>query len=642
MTADEQNHATHAETFAHLLHDHADRRGGAVVIREKRRGIWQSITWRELSDQAGALAASFGVLRLGTKDHIALVGDNRPGLFIAMAAAHQVGAVVVPLFSNATDDEIALQIDACTAKIVFAENQEQVDKLLRILPRCPSVKAIIYDDDRGMRHYTQPTLFARKKLVDEGRKLAVAPAPQSGADAAFVFFTSATSGAAKGVVFSHTAMIGAARRLSAADGLGASDVTLAVLPPGWMCQTLFTYGLAMVAGQCICCPESPATLMEDMREIAPTTLLSTPRMLDAILSRMTFQMEDTGGLANSLYKRALARGMQGWAGGTGVAASQGWFGNMFLNLVMAGPLRDTLGMSRIKAAYSTGDTLDPAMLGAFRGLGINLKQLYGTTETAFTVAVQRSGAVRPDTVGTLFDGVEVSISDDREIMVRSPFQMSGILGAVMADASAAPEWIATGDAGFLDADGQLHVLGRLDSLGQMAGGAVFTPRALEGRIRVSPYIREAVAIGDGRDAVCALIDIDTLAVGKWADGHEIPYSGHVDLASQEKVYALVAGWISEVNEALAADPALAPMQIRRFVLLPRELSAEDGLLTRTGKLRRAEVMTHFAALIDALHSGSDEAAFETAADTDHGAEAANSVGLKIRDARVIGDDRRAA
>jgi len=638
---------TQADTFAKLLNDQAAKRGDVMVIREKRRGIWQGTTWREMVDQSRALAASLSGMGLGRGDHVALIGENRPGLFVAMAAAHQVGAVAVPMFSDATSTEIALKIAVCGAKVVFAENQEQVDKVLRILPRCPTIKAIVFNDDRGMRHYTQTALFDYRRLVDEGGNAGqAAQAPMASADdPAFVFFTSGTSGAEKAVVFSHRAMIAGARGLAAADGLTASDVTLAFLPPGWMCQTQFTYGLAMVAGQCICCPESPDTLMEDLREIAPTTLLTTPRMLDAILSQVTFRMEDTGGVSLALYRRAIShaqrlaqRQLAGVEPGPGDRIVTALF-----DLLVGGPLRDTLGMSRVRSAYSTGDALDPAMLKMFRALGINLKQLYGSTETGFQVAMQRDGAVRPETVGTPLEGVELSFSPDREILVRSPGQMTRYLNGAAASVVNDSGWIATGDAGHLDDRGQLHVEGRIDSFGRLTTGAALAPRLLESRIRVSPHVREAVVIGDGHASVCALIDIDTLAVGKWADGHEIPYFGHSDLASQEKVYALIGGWISEVNESLAADPALAALQIGRFVLLPEALSAEDGLLTLTGKLRRAVVLDRFAALIGALYAGEREAAPQAAAPRDQ-RDDAGLMGLKIRDARVVGAavGRRAA
>ena len=631
------------DTFAALLTGQAGRRPEAIVLREKRRGIWHGTSWRALADEAHALAAALAARGIGRSDHVVMIGENRPGLFAAMAAAHRIGAVAVPLFPDASVEEVAQQIVACTAKVIFAENQEQVDKMLRILPRCPSVQMIVHDDDRGMRHYAQTGLFAHRALVEEGRKTGHAAGPQpAGDDPAFVFFTSATAGSAKAVAFSHRAMIDRARAVTGADGLSESDTTLAFLPPGWMCQVLFSYALAMVSGLCICCPESSDTLLEDLREIAPTTLLMTPRMLDAILSRVTYRIEDTGGMSLTLYRRALANAERVEAGRlSGVAPGLGDRLSATLDsLLVMGPLRDSLGLSRVRSAYSTGDALDPGMLRVFRAMGINLKQLYGTTETGFAVAMHRDGAVWPDTVGTPLDGVELSFSADREIRVRAKGMMSGYLGA----APVADGWIETGDLGHLDARGQLHVEGRLDSVARLAGGQTFAPRALESRIRVSPYVRECVVIGDGRESVCALIDIDTLAVGKWADGHEIPYMGHVDLASQDQVYALISAWISEVNEALAADPAQAALQVRRFALLPKELSAEDGLLTRTGKLRRTAVTLRFATLIDALYAGSSVAMVDHA--DPEGARGADTevLGLKIGDARVVGggNGRRAA
>ncbi|TCO71325.1 AMP-dependent synthetase/ligase [Rhodovulum euryhalinum] len=641
------------DTFAKLLFDQAALRGDASAIREKRRGIWGNITFRMLSDEAAHLSLALAERGIARGERVAVIGDNRPRLFGAIAATHALGGVAVPLYPDSSAEEVAGQLRAARVSAVFAEDQEQVDKVLDILPNCPGVRLVVYDDDRGMRHYVHPGLADHGHLIDEGQALAAkapdayrqAVAAGQGSDEAFVFFTSGASGAPKGVVFTHAALIGRTRAAVQAQGLTASDTTLAFFPPGWLCQTMFSYMSSMVAGLCICCPESLETLIDDMREIAPTSLLTTPRMLDAIFSRISTRMEETGGINLVLYRRALAlaqrvgrQRMEGYAPG---AVNR--FGMAAYGALIYAPLRDILGMSRLRSACSTGDTLDPAMQGFFQTLGIDLRQVYGATETAFFVAMQRHGDEGRGTVGKPLDDIAVRISDRGEIEVRSDGLMAGYLDdpSAMAAVRSADGWLRTGDAGILEPDGNLRLVDRMDAIGRLADGTVFAPRMLESRIRFSPHIRDAVVVGDGRDGICALVDIDTLAVGRWADDHAIAYMGHADLASQDEVYGLVADWIAEVNAGLARDPATAALQIRRFALVPEELGTENGFLTPTGKVRRHAVTERFAALIEGLYAGQSEVMLETAAveEGHHG-----PVALKIREASVVGvpGSRRAA
>ncbi|MEM1345220.1 MAG: AMP-binding protein [Pseudomonadota bacterium] len=638
---DTLSHATtEAETLASLLRGQAARRGTAPAIREKRRGIWNTTTWAEVSKEASALAAGLAARGLGTGDRIALIGENRPRLFIAMAAIHTLGAVAVPLFQDSEAEELAAQLQAVEAKAVFAENQEQVDKLLDVLERCPSLSTVVYDDDRGMGHYAQPALAAYADLR-AGGATGAAPALPMADEAACIFFTSGTAGTTTPVAMTHAALLARARLGAKADGLGEADRTLVYLPPGWMCQAMLGYVQALVAGHCLCCPESSDTLLQDMREIAPTYLLTTPRMLDAIFSQVASRMQDTGGLNLRLYRSALAiakRTARRRLDGEEMSLGDRLTTALFQVLIYA-PLRDSLGMSRIRSAYCTGDALDPETLAFFRALGINLKQLYGTTEGGFLLAMHRDGAVRADTVGAPLAEGEIKISEAGEILVRA----EALAGTPLSDTPASPEpgWIATGDSGHLDAEGQLHILDRTDNLVRLTDGSVLAPRPIETRLRVSPYVREAVVMGEGRAQAFALIDIDTAAVGRWADTQEIAYTGHADLAAQEAVHGLIAAWVAEVNAGLARDPAQAGFQIGRFILLPEELSPEDGLLTRTGKLRRTAVAARFARLIEALDAGQSEVVLEQ---TPSG-EGAPVAGLRICEAQVVGahaSDRRAA
>ena len=637
---------TGLDTFPKVLAHNAATRGDAPAFREKRRGIWRTITWNAFADEVAALAAGLAGRGLERGARVALIGDNRPRLFAGMAAAQSLGAVAMPLFQDATAAEIEGPLREAGVTHVFAENQEQVDKLLDILPRCPDIRCIVYDDDRSMGHYRQPQLVHYDTLLAKGAGRAAADV--SGGDPAFLFFTSGVSAPPKGVLLSHAALIDRARIGARMEGLSADDVTIAYLPPGWACQVMFSYVQPLVAGYCVACPESSDTLLADMREIAPTCFLTTPRMLDTIVSQVSLRMEDTGGVGLSLYRRGTelaqrvgrAR-LQGEAPSFGDRVKAG----LYNGLVYA-PLRDALGMSRVKVAYAAGDAVDPSVLTFFRALGVNLKQLYGTTETSFYVAMQRNGAVKPETVGEPVDGVDVKTDAAGEVLVRSPGLFLGYLTESAEDAAArsAEGWFHTGDLGRIGEDGHLRIFDRMSDVGALSSGARYVPRHIENKVKFSPYIREAVTIGDGREHVVALIDINTTAVGRWADGHAIPYSGHADLASREEIYELVAEYLAEVNAELAADTADAPCQIRRFALLPEELSADDGVLTRTGKLRRQAIAERFAAVIDGLYEGRDSVRVSVAVDEAEAFGGDGRADIKLRDAKVVaaGPDRRAA
>jgi long-chain acyl-CoA synthetase len=630
------------DTFPKLLLEHARKRGERPAMREKNRGIWKTTTWRALADEVAALAAALSERGLKRGAHVALVGDNRPRLYSAMAATHWLGAIATPLFADGTAEELVAAIQSTEATHVFAENQEQVDKLLEILPRCPAVRCIVYDQDRGMRHYRQPQLVSYADLLQQGRDLLAGrrdavlaeAARGSGADPAFLFFTSGTTGPAKGVVLSHASVIDRARVAAAAEGLNDHDVAMAYLPPGWIGQCLFGYAQPMVVGYCVCCPESSETLLADMREMGPTCFLATPRVLQSLLAQVTMRLEDSGGFNQALYRYYMAAAQRAGARRlAGQPATLGdRLGSLLGNVLIYGPLRDVLGMSRVRVAYSAGDAIAADVLLFFRALGINLKQLYGSTETGFFVAMQRNGVVRPDTVGAAADGVELSFTAEREILVRSP----GLFVEYHRDpdrtarARNAEGWFHTGDLGYLGEDGQLRIIDRLPNLGALSDGTPYAPRPIENRLKSDLHIREAVAFGDKRDMVCVLVDIDAATVGRWADKQAISYTGRADLASREEVQGLIADCIARANGALASEPALAKGQIRRFALLPGELSAADGLLTRTGKLRRGAIAERYRTLIDALYDGRTEAPVEAGSD-DGGHAGAAPLDIKIRD-----------
>jgi long-chain acyl-CoA synthetase len=643
MTAEE----TEPDTFPKLLLRNSARYGEQPAFREKNRGIWRTMTWREFADEAESIAAALSARDVQRGTHVAFLGENRPRLYAGMAAAHWLGAVAVPLYQDATAEELLAPIQGAEVTHIFAENQEQVDKVLAIMPRCPSILCIVHDKDRGMRHYKQPQLVTYAELLRQGRELAdstrnslqAEAARGKGDDAAFLFFTSGTTGPAKGVVFAHAPLIGRARVVAAMEGLKDSDIAMAYLPPGWIGQNFFSYIQPMVVGYCVCCPESSDTMLADMREMGPTYFLATPRVLETLLAQISLRADETGGFNQRLYRRCMAFAYRIAAReieGKPLSILDRW-GQWACDLFMYGPLRDVIGLSKIRVAYSAGDAIAPDLLMFFRALGINLKQVYGSTETGFFVAMQREGEIKPDTVGRTLEGVELKFTPQREILVRSPglFKEYHRDSKTTSQARNAEGWFNTNDIGYLGDDGHLRIVDRKSYVGTLKDGTPFMPKPLENKAKFLPFIKEAVALGESREKVCMLIDIDPGAVGHWADKQAISYTGHSDLASLDAVYELIGDALAKINAELAQDPALAKCQMHRFVILQKELSADEGALTRTGKLRRAAIAERFRSVIDAMYGGRSEARFASVT----GEVPAD---LKIRDVKVAAPARRAA
>jgi long-chain acyl-CoA synthetase len=635
------------DTFPKLLMHHAQVRPERPAIREKDLGIWQTWSWRRFADEVRALAGGLAAHGFKRGDHLALVGDNRPRIYAAMCAAQCLGGVPVPLYQDAVAEEMAFPIQNAGITHALAEDQEQVDKLLEILPRCPSLARIYYDEPRGLRHYDQPQLMDCEALLKIGAEalkrdpalLDAEIAKGSGADAAAMFFTSGTTGVAKGVVLTHHALIDRARASAEMEGLGDDDVVLAYLPPAWIGQNIFSYAQPFVTGYCICCPESSETVMSDMREIGPTYYFAPPRVLEALLTQVSIRMEDASAPKRAIYAyfMEVARRIGGAIlDGRPVGA----FDRLLYRIgdvIVYGPLRNVLGMSRVRVAYTAGEAIGPDLFRFYRSIGINLKQLYGSTETSVFVCVQPNGQVKADTVGPAVKGVELSFTPERELLIRSPglFKEYYKNPQATAEAKDAQGWFHTGDAGYFDADGHVKIIDRVKDVGKLADGSLFAPKYLENKLKFFPYIKEAVAFGDGRDRVCAFVNMDMEAVGNWAEKRNLPYAGYVDLASRDEVYDLVRDCIEKVNADLAADPELAGSQIHRFLILHKQLEADDGELTRTSKVRRGHVGEKYAALVDALYGGKQMVHVEAQVRYEDGRAGMISADVKIRDAKTF-------
>ena len=642
------------DTFPRLLLHHASVRGSRPMVREKDLGIWQTWTWAEAAREIRLLACGLAAIGFKRGDSLAIVGDNRPRLYWGMCAAQALGGIPVPLYQDAIAAEMAYVLDDADVTCALVEDQEQTDKLLEALERCPRITRIIYDDPRGLRNYSQPQLMHYERLIALGREFGQAHpdylekeiAGTAPGDVAIMLYTSGTTGRPKGVQITYDNLLITARNSAGLDRLSEREEVLSYLPMAWVGDNVFSYAQAYVTGFCINCPESADTVLADMREIGPTYFFAPPRIFETLLTQVTIRMEDAAAI-----KRALFRYFMALARRVGADILDRRPGVRFKDrllyalgdLVVYAPLRNVLGMSRVRIAYTAGEAIGPDIFVFYRSLGINVKQLYGQTEGAVFVCMQPDGQVKPDTVGPPAPGVELRVTEQGEVVYRSPgvFRAYHKNPQATAQTKTADGWVHTGDAGYMGADGHLRIIDRANDVGRLADGTLFAPKYLENKLKFFPYIKEAVAFGDGRDCACVFVNIDMQAVGDWAERRNLAYSGYADLAAQADVAELVRDCIEKVNGDLAADEKLAGSQIRRYLVLHKELDADDGELTRTRKVRRGFIAEKYAALVDALYSGRDHCEIETQVKFEDGRIGAVRADLKIREARVVPSGKRA-
>jgi long-chain acyl-CoA synthetase len=603
------------DTFPKLLAHHARARGDRPSIREKDLGIWQAWTWAEVRDEVEWLACGLAQAGLKRGAHIAVIGANRPRLYWTIIAAQALGAIPVPFYEDAVAQEMVYVFQDAEIEFAVVEDQEQADKLLEIMPECPRLARIWHDEERGLRHYAQEGLASYGTLRESGRAFARANPGlferEIGAgvasDTAIMMYTSGTTGHPKGVVLSHDNLILSSRAYAELEGLRDDEEVLAYLPMAWIGQNLFSYAQWMVVGFRINCPESGETTITDMREIGPTYYFAPPRVLEALLTQVTIRMEDASWVKRRMfhYFMELARRV-----GSRLLDNQpvGAIDRLLYamgGVLVYGPLKNSLGMSRVRVAYTAGEAIGPDLFVFYRSLGINLKQLYGSTETSVMVCVQPDGQVKPDTVGPPMKGVEIRVLDSGEIVLRCPglFRAYYKNDTATREAKDAEGWFHTGDAGYFDAGGHLKIIDRARDVGKLSDGTLFAPKYLENKLKFFPHIKEAVAFGHGRAEATAMINIDVQAVGDWAERRGIPYAGYTDLAAKPEVVELIGECVARVNADLARDPKLAGSQVHRFVILHKELDADDGELTRTRKVRRGFIGEKYATIVDALYSG---------------------------------------
>ena len=645
-------------TFPRLLLQHAAQRPGDPAMREKEYGIWQTRSWADMARMVEQVACGLHEAGLTAGEHMVVIGANRPRLYATMLAAQSLGAVPIPLYQDAVAPECVFPINNADVRFAFAEDQEQVDKLLEIRGQCPGLAAIYYDDPRGLRKYSEPGLQSLDDLIAAGTAFArehpdfyrseIEKAKPD--DVAAMFFTSGTTGNPKGVVHTHRTLLDRGHAGALFDNLTHREEVLAYLPPAWIGQNIFSYAQWLACGYVVNCPESAATVVIDLKEIGPTYYFAPPRVFEGLLTTVMIRMEDAGYL-----KRKMFHGFMELAKRVGPPLMDGRpvglfdrIGYALGDVLVYGPLRNNLGFSRVRVAYTAGEAIGPDLFTFYRSIGINLKQLYGSTETAVFVCLQPDNQVMADTVGVPISGVEIKVAGNGEILVRSPGLLKEYYKnpAATAEVLTADGWYHTSDAGFLDAQGHLKIIDRVKDVGRIRGGAndgaMFAPKYVENKLKFFPYIKEAVAYGDQREKVCVMINIDFDAVGNWAERRNLPYAGYTDLAQKPEVYELIRDCVEKVNADLAADERLAGSQISRFLVLHKELDADDGELTRTNKVRRGFIAEKYQLLVDALYGGKTEQYIETQVKFEDGRTGTVNATLRIVDTRTFTPVKAAA
>ncbi|MGB3313995.1 MAG: AMP-binding protein [Albidovulum sp.] len=652
--------AAELQSIPALLARNAAKWGALPAFREKEFGIWQSRSWAETQTEIRAMALGFLSLGLERGDHVAIIGRNRPALYWSIVAAQMCGAVPVPLYQDAVAEEMAYVLEHCGARFVVCGDQEQVDKVLEVQEslggKGTKLHHIAYLDKRGMRKYGHSHMNALADIASEGRAAEQRLGPElvkriaelTYDSTCVMLYTSGTTGKPKGVVLSNRNIIETAKNSSEFDHLRHSDDVLAYLPMAWVGDFIFSVGQAYWTGFTVNCPESESTVKICLREIGPSYYFAPPRVFEGLLTDVTIRMEDAGRFKQWLYKHFM-----GVARRVGPALLDGkpvgfgdrvayWLGG----ISVYGPLKDSLGLGRLRVAYTAGEAIGPEIFDFYRALGINLKQLYGQTEASVFITQQPDGEVRSDTVGVPSPGVEVKIGENGEVYYRSPGTFVEYYKNPESTASTkdAEGWVATGDAGFFEeGTGHLRIIDRAKDVGKMADGRLFAPKYVENKLKFYANILEAVVLGAGRDYCTAFINIDLTAVGNWAERNNIAYASYQELSQHPDVLETIAGHVEEVNKSVAADPMLAGCQIHRFLILHKELDADDGEMTRTRKVRRKVIEEKFADLIAAFYGGKDSIYTETEVTYEDGRKGAIKATLTIRDAKIVaGQERMAA
>jgi long-chain acyl-CoA synthetase len=617
-----------------------------IAIREKDYGIWLSYSWHDYFENVKKFALGLASLRFKRGDMLSVIGDNRPQLYWAQMAANCLGGISVPLYQDAIEKELEYILKHSGAKFIVAEDQEQVDKMLLLKEKLPNLEMIIYDDPRGMRNYNQPFIKSFTSVQEMGVEFGkdhpdyMETEIQKGNidDICFIIYTSGTTGDPKGVVLTHSNVIINAKLLSSVEDHRTTDQVMAYLPMAWIGDSILSLAMFLNTGFTVNCPEAPSTSLHDMREVGPTLILCPPRIWENILTSVQVKMEDAAWIKQKMYEyfidvaqrvSSLKSTHQPIPLGLRLFYALGEF-------FVYGPLRDNLGMRKIRYAYTAGATLGQEIFQFYRSIGVNLKQIYGLTETSAMCTYQSDEDVKLHSVGMPIPEVEVKISDQGEVLIKSPGLFQGYYKNPEATSKALKDgWLYTGDAGFIDKDKHLVVIDRAKDVSTLANGTIFAPQFIETKLKFSPYIKEVVTLGQNKDYVTAMVNIHAESVGKWAEKRGINYTSYTDLAQKPQVYDLIYSEIKNVNASLNEEEQLRNAQIRRFLILHKELDPDDAEITRTRKLRRRFIAEKYADLIDALYSGKDGVEVQAKITYMDGRTANISAFIKIRDVDVF-------
>ena len=635
------------KTFPQILLDNVKKYGdGKIAIREKDYGIWQSYTWQDYLEQVRDFALGLASLGFKRGDAMAVIGDNRPQLYWGLAAAQCLGGVPVPLYQDAIEKELHYILEHSEAKFALAEDQEQSDKLLALKKEIPRLEHIFYEDPKGMRNYTESFLLSFSHVQELGRKFG-AENPDyfmdevnkgKPDDLAIICYTSGTTGNPKGVMLLYEAVVKAAKSFIDFEGLTEDEEVMAYLPMAWIGDHVFCYAQALVTGFTPNCPEDTSTVMHDTREIGPTYIFCVPRVWENWLTQVMIKIEDAAWIKRKMFHffmkvaskaEKLRMAHEPVPIGLGILYQVG-------RLLVYAPLLDNLGMKKVRVAYTAGEAIGPEIFEFFRSLGMNLKQLYGMTESTALISIQKDGDIDPETVGTTPAGVDIKITENGEVTYKSPGNFAGYYKNPEATAETLVDgYILSGDAGYITRKGHLKIIDRAKDVSKLTGGTMYAPKYIENKLKFSPFIKEAVAHGKDMDYVATFIDIDYGAVGNWAERRHIAYTSYTDLAQKPEVYDLINNEILRVNKSLSQDEKLKGAQIKRFLLLHKELDPDDGEITRTRKVRRKFIAEKYTKLIDALYTDQDSVDVDATFTYEDGRTTTMKANLRIRDSETF-------
>jgi len=635
------------DTLPQILLDNVQKFGkDKIAIREKDFGIWQSYSWQDYYENTKRFALGLASLGFRRGDRLSVIGDNRPQLYWAQMAALCLGGISVPLYQDAIEHELEYIIHHSAARFVVAEDQEQVDKMLALKEKVPSMEWIIYDDPRGMRHYHQPFLKSFTHVQELGSQFEkdhphfFEEEVEKGRaeDTALIAYTSGTTGNPKGVVLTYSNLLTNVKLIIQAEEYRDSDQVMAYLPMAWIGDSIYSLAMLLDIGFTINCPEAATTVMRDMREIGPTVIFCPPRIWENLLTAVRVKMEDAAWIKQKMFRffidvaqRVSTYQLKHQAVPWGLRLLY-CLGEFFVY----GPLRDNLGMRKIRYAYTAGAALGPEVFQFYRSIGVNLKQVYGLTETSAMCTYQPDDEVKLETVGVPLPGVEIKIGQGGEVLIKSPGVFKGYYKNPEATSEALKDgWLHTGDAGIIDRDQHLVIIDRAKDVSTLAGGTIFAPQYIENKLKFSPYIKEAVTLGQGREYVTAMINIDMQSVGNWAERRSVSYTSYTDLSQKPEVYDLISQEVKKVNASLSKDEQLRKAQIKRFLILNKELDPDDAEITRTRKLRRGFIAQKYAEIIDALYSSKEGVDVEAKITYEDGRTATIRAFLKIREAEVF-------